>query len=188
LPVKIKGRLARTYAYRYAKKAFIAALFHDINNRVKSAQRKGEKVAFRLNTTSDIPWEHCKAVVNGKKVLLMEYFSDVQFYDYTKIERRAQRSLLNSWPQNYHLTLSLTEDNDDEAVTHLNNGGNVAACVTHKVKEMPITFKLNGQTFGSFDADKTDYRPDDKQGTIGLLRAKGKARKPEYLDGFTRRI
>ena len=48
----------------------------------KNASVKGFKPAVRLNGTSDISWERFK---------IFEMFPGVQFYDYTKIYKRASK-------------------------------------------------------------------------------------------------
>lgn len=183
LPTKIKGRMARTYAFKYARKAFIAALCFDIHNKVKNAKAD---VAFRLNTTSDIAWEKCKVDVGGENTTLMAHFDQVKFYDYTKHFARAMQFANGLLPANYHLTLSLSEDNDNEAEQMLQAGGTVAACVEYN-GDMPITLTLrNGSVWPTYNADKSDYRPDDPMGSIGVLYPKGKAKNDEFKGGFTR--
>ena len=77
---------------------------------------------IRLNGTSDIAFEKFKVVRNGKTYAnIMSAFSDVQFYDYTKILGRKSAIALN----NYHLTFSLAEDNDADALKAIKQGYNV---------------------------------------------------------------
>ena len=42
-------------------------------------------------------------------------FPNIQFYDYTKIYKRAVKFVKGEYPKNYHLTYSLNEDNKDLA-------------------------------------------------------------------------
>jgi len=99
---------------------------------------------------------------------IMEAFSTVQFYDYTK--HRNRRDL----PSNYHLTFSRSEANNDAALEWLAAGGNVAVVFdTKKGQALPETW--NG--YRVIDGDLTDLRfLDDKNVVVGL-RAKGPARK-----------
>jgi hypothetical protein len=183
LPVKIKGRMARTYAMVYARKAMFAAIVWDIHNKLKNAS---EELAFRLNTTSDYRWEKLPVEIDGVKTTIIEHFSTVQFYDYTKSEARARMSITpdSGWPHNYHLTLSLSELNDVAAAEHLQAGGNVAACV--KYTKIPSEMTLNGISFFTFNADKSDMRFKDPKGLIGVLYPKGRAKDAEFENGFTR--
>lgn len=100
----------------------------------------------------------------------MAIFPDVQFYDYTK---RANRRDL---PANYHLTFSLSEDNDERAQIALENGLNVAAVF----RALPETF-LGRKVV---DGDESDLRFKDERGVIVGLKAKGDARKD--TSGFVR--
>jgi len=134
---------------------FLAQLRVEISKAIKHAEKKGLKPAFRLNLTSDIPWE-----AYG----IPQEFPDTQFYDYSKYHDRHP-------PANYHLTFSRSESllNHDKAKAWLRRGGNVA--VVFK-KELPKTFW--GQPVHSGDED--DLRFLDPKGIIGLT-AKGRAKK-----------
>ena len=54
-------------------------------------------------------------------------FPNIQFYDYTKIYKRAVKFVKGEYPKNYHLTYSLNEDNKDLAFNILKMGGNISA-------------------------------------------------------------
>ena len=56
----------------------------------------------------------------------MTMFSDVQFYDYTKLPNRKHI------PPNYHLTFSLADGNDAASIAAIDNGMNVAAVFRNK--------------------------------------------------------
>lgn len=174
---KTRARIARTRAYFEARGAFMVVLWAEIAAHVKRAKRLGFKPAVRLNATSDIPWERVP-LTNGPATLpnIMAAFPDIQFYDYTK---RANRIAV---PRNYHLTFSLAEGNDADAITALNNGHNVAVVFNVKRgKPLPNTFWLGG--IGEprallaevIDGDTHDFRPADPRGVIVGLRAKGTA-------------
>lgn len=136
--------------------AFLAQLCDEIAKAIKHAKKKGFKPAFRLNLTSDIPWE-----VYG----IPQLFPDIQFYDYTKYHDRHPTS-------NYHLTFSRSESllNHGQAKHWLDRGGNVA--VVFK-KELPNTF------WGTlvYSGDEDDLRFLDPKNVVVGLKAKGKARK-----------
>ena len=120
----------------------------------------------RLNTTSDIPWE----IHN-----IFELFPNIQFYDYTKIYKRAVKFVKGEYPKNYHLTYSLNEDNKDLAFNILKMGGNISAVFR---KDLPDTYK----GYKVINGDEHDLRFLDLQNAIVGLKAKGKA-KTDY-SGF----
>jgi hypothetical protein len=98
-------------------------------------------------------------------------------------------------PANYHLTFSLAEGNDAQALDALDNGMNVAAVfAVPRGKPLPATYRLSafpesphaiartvGRTFPVIDGDEHDFRPIDGRGPDGRgvivgLRAKGDAK------------
>ena len=168
---KYKARLAKTQAYFKQRKAFVALIAFEIEALEIKAKRLGMQCAVRLNATSDIAWERIPVNANGKDYKnLMHAFNKVEFYDYTKITKRALSwaNPLSSWPKNYHITFSKAEDNDSSVELVLLAGGNVAA-VFDKV---PRFYK--GYTVE--DGDLHDFRPLDTKGCIIGLKAKGDAK------------
>jgi hypothetical protein len=123
---------------------------------------------FRLNLTSDLPWEKIK--FNGKNVF--EAFPLVTFYDYTKSAERMTAFVNGEMPSNYHLTFSRSETNSAIALAILRSGGNVAMVFR---KSIPSTY------FGHdvVDGDETDLRFLDGKGKIVGLKEKGLAKKDE---------
>lgn len=163
-----KARLEKTRHFIENRSQFIIDLVHDIKAFVRKCERLGKKPAVRLNGTSDLPWE---------KMGIMEQFPEVQFYDYTAIALRFD----STWkkPSNYHLTFSMKEDNDADAVKVLNNGGNIAVVFRSK---LPETFM--GKPV--IDGTLTDLRFKDAGGVVVGLLAKGKAKVDST--GFVRDI
>ena len=92
----------------------------------------------------------------------------MQFYDYTKIYKRAVKYAKGQLPNNYHLTYSLNEDNKKLAFNILKLGGNISAVFR---KYIPNNFK----GFKVIDADNSDLRFKDPKNVICGLKAKGKA-------------
>jgi hypothetical protein len=133
---------------------FLTILTADIYGAVRYAKKKGYTPAFRLNLTSDIPWE-CYGIP--------QKFPNVQFYDYTKYHDRHM-------PDNYHLTFSRSEslNNHVSAKKWLVRGGNVAVVFRG---EQPKEFW--GHEVISGDSD--DLRFLDPTPCIVGLKAKGKA-------------
>jgi hypothetical protein len=183
---KDASRKAKTVAYFKERDAFMAVLFFEIAAHARKAKALGMECGVRLNATSDLPWERRKVNVDGTDVVLMDYFPEVQFYDYTKITKRATAFGKGKMPENYHLTFSKTEDNDADCIKVLEAGGNVAV-----VCSLPVykTAKATGSlpypydTPDAIDGDAHDYRPADgdrrgniRGGLIVALKAKGDAK------------
>ena len=179
-------RKAKTVAYFKERDAFMAVLFFEIAAHARKAKALGMDCGVRLNATSDLPWERRKVNVDGTDVFLMDYFPEVQFYDYTKITKRAIAFATGDTPGNYHLTFSKTEANDSDCIKVLEAGGNVAV-----VCSLPVykTAKATGSlpypydTPDAIDGDAHDYRPFDgdrrgniRGGLIVALKAKGDAK------------
>lgn len=170
---KDRARIARTHLYFGNRPLFLALLIAEIAAHEKAAKRKGMIAAVRLNATSDIKWESVR--MNNIGNTLFSMFPNVVFYDYTKLANR--RNL----PVNYHLTFSLADGNEAQAIEAFHNGLNVAVVFdTKRGKPLPSRFSLVDRFVGGFDAqvidgDKTDFRPSDGRGVIVGLRAKGDA-------------
>jgi len=155
-----KGRINKTLWYFLERKSFMEQLRKEIRRHIKRCIKKGYTPAVRLNGTSDIDWS-----IHG----LFEEFKEVQFYDYTKVYKRALKFVNKEYPKNYHLTYSLNEDNKKEAFTILKKGGNISAVFRNK--KLPKVY--NG--FKVINADKSDVRFKDPKYVIAGLYAKGKA-------------
>lgn len=130
LPSSTIARDRRTALYIENEALFMRMLRVEIEQ-VREAARQWELLpAIRLNGTSDIPWEMFHPE-------LFDEFSDVQFFDYTKLRVRmkqciASRSSDRKWPTNYHLTFSADGNDKQSASELLTLGGNVAV-VFHPV-------------------------------------------------------
>jgi hypothetical protein len=165
------ARERRTALWYKSKDAFLTVLELEIEAFVKKAERKGIKPVVRLNGTSDIVWEAVRFAGKGQNIF--EKFPQVQFYDYTKNERKIRRNRL----PNYSLTFSLSEDNWATAEKLAAEGHNVAVVFR---KDLPKTFWGREVV----DGDKHDLRFLDPKGVVIGLKAKGKARKD--VSGFVR--
>lgn len=174
-----KSRLNRTRWFFEDRASFMETLVADIQRLVRKAEKTGMIPAVRLNGTSDIAWEKFSVTVDGIRYRnVMEAFSGVAFYDYTKVLGRKSALAL----ANYHLTFSLAENNDFLAVKALEEGYNVAVVMRTKRKE------AKPEVWGGYpvvDGDVDDVRfHDPKGGHIVALFAKGKATKD--TSGFVR--
>jgi hypothetical protein len=164
---KARSRVKKTRAYFTDRDAFMVALTREIAKHALRAAELGMVCGVRLNATSDIRWE--TVPVMGERNI-MSLFPNTQFYDYSKISNR--RNL----PPNYHLTFSLAENNDADALRAHVNGLNVAVAFdVPRGKPLPVSYVIEGHAIPVIDGDEHDYRPADPRGVIVGLRAKGRA-------------
>lgn len=144
---------------------FLQALHYEIGAEKRKAERKGLKLAVRLNVYSDIKWE---------ALGIIERYPDVQFYDYTKIPlfNRVQAP-------NYHLTFSWSENifGQMHAISYLETK-QTSVAVVFASPELPDTFK----GFPVIDGDESDARWLDPKGVvIGLKYKKGDGNLEELI-------
>lgn len=159
------ARIKRTELLAKDFDLFLSRLIADISKLERQADKLSLLPAVRLNGTSDIPWER----IRHEDKTIFEWFPGVMFYDYTKYPDRCIDGI-----DNYYLTLSRTESNDDLAIAKLNAGENVAV-VFHTVPNV-----WNG--FDVIDGDVHDLRFLDPRGVVVGLKAKGQAKKD--ISGF----
>tara|TARA_R100001530_G_C4287729_1_gene147204 strand:- start:38 stop:799 length:762 start_codon:yes stop_codon:yes gene_type:complete len=163
-----KARVKKTIRYFKDRINFMNQLHHEIDLFIKRCKKNNLKPCLRLNGTSDISYESYK-FDNGLNIF--ECFPDLQFYDYTKVDKRMSKYLRGKLPNNYHLTFSRDEDNEFKVIETLNNGGNVAVVFQ---KYLPKVYK----GYKVINGDLTDLRFLDKKNVIvGLTHKKTKGRK-----------
>ena len=136
-------------------------LADDISKAITYATSRGFIPVFRLNGTSDLPWE--KYPVGGKKNIF-ELFPTVTFYDYTKVLGRKIKTI-----PNYHVTFSRAESNQKDVDKAMKAGMNVAVVfdqVPSRYLERVVV-----------DGDVDDTRFNDPENVIVGLKAKGRAKK-----------
>jgi hypothetical protein len=176
------ARIMRTRFLHADRAAFLDVLRGEIRALMRRAARLGLRPAVRLNGTSDLPWETLAPS-------LFTEFPQIRFYDYSKSARRALAFAKGEFPPNYHLTFSLSESNGPTAALVAAAGCNVAAVVDgHRAGQV---LEIAGQSFATFDADRHDVRfmdrpAKDGRGRVGVLKAKGLARKD--VSGFVVRL
>jgi hypothetical protein len=125
---------------------------------------------IRLNGTSDLAWEKYGFTYSGVFYKnIFELFSDIQFYDYTKILGRKVSEI-----KNYSLTFSAADGNDSDVIKAINQGYNIATVFGIK-KTLPMPESYNGLPV--FNGDDSDLRFLDPKGVVVGLYAKGKAKK-----------
>ena len=157
-----EARKRKTDLFLNDRDTFMSLLVKDIQAFVRKCERLGKKPCIRLNGTSDIQWE---LIPVDNYANIFEMFSDVQFYDYTKIPTRKVSSI-----KNYHLTWSYSEANDKYARLFEQVPYNKAVVFNGGLPRMFKGIKV-------IDGDTTDMRFLDKANRVIGLKAKGKARK-----------
>jgi hypothetical protein len=161
------GRLKRKLAFFTNRQEFLRHLVYEIGSKLKSCNKKGLRLAIRLNVFSDIIWE---------KVFpeLFAMFPTVQFYDYSKHQFRFKEGY--RLPSNYHLTYSRSENTTLEFIQELiSRGINVAIpfdCSKHNLPQQWEGIPI-------IDGDMHDSRFMDDSGVIVGLSAKGDGKKME---------
>ena len=153
------------------KKVFLAQLLKEIKKEIKKASDKDEKIAFRLNGTSDIDFLYLLNKNLDFDIELLNY-DKVYFYDYTKSIARAKRY---KDFRNYTLTFSKSETNDKEVKEALNLGINVAAVFKDNLPQKYKGIKV-------IDGDLSDLEMIKHKNIILGLKAKGDAKKD--ITGF----
>ena len=152
---------------------FMTTLRRDLKRLVGQAEKRDMVPAVRLNGTSDLAWEKTHRE-------MFDEFPEVNFFDYTKIGKRMHEFLdgqtsTGPWPSNYHLTLSVSERNEQDARQVLHAGGGVAVVFWPK---LPATWRgvdvINGE--------EHDARFRDPTPCVVGLSARGLAKKD--LSGF----
>jgi hypothetical protein len=173
MPSSARARDRRSALYLEDQDHFLTLLRADLYELRETARHLGMTPAARLNGTSDIPWERLYREV-------FEEFPEIRFFDYTKLRPRMWAFLDGqsggaAWPENYHLTFSLSEKNRGDAIELLRRGGNVAVVFWPDLPKSWLGYPV-------IDGDEHDARFLDPKGVVVGLSAKGIAR--EDLTGF----
>jgi hypothetical protein len=160
-----RARIAKTILLNENPDIFYSRLKEELSFFNKKATEKDKILACRLNVVSDYPWEQHLPE-------LFPMFSEVQFYDYTKIYKRAVNFSIGQVPPNYHLTFSRSESNWPSVREIISKKFPVNVTVVFSSEKFPTKWAdrkvING--------DETDLRFLDECGTIVGLKAKGRAR------------
>jgi len=170
-PVQI-ARLKRSAYFHTRRSEFWIMLIRDIDALIRKAKKLGLKAAVRLNGTTDVKWESQPVVIDGVKIAenIMALYPDVIFYDYTKwpYAKRPNETL----PVNYHLTFSRSETNQDQIAENIYHGRNATVVVDIKSSDKTTAIPITWREIPTFDADRSDFRPNDPIGRILILRYK----------------
>ena len=172
------ARLKRSAFFHTRRSEFWEMLIRDIDRLIRKAKKRGLMPAVRLNGTTDVKWESTPVVINGVKYAdnIMSLFSgtydysQVIFYDYTAwpYAKRPNETL----PDNYHLTFSRKENNDSQIADNISHGRNVTVVVDIPSRDKTTAIPTPWREIPTFDADKSDFRPNDPIGRVLILRYK----------------
>lgn len=163
------ARINKTKFFFKDRFGFMEQLIKEISSAIKSATKAGLTPCFRLNLTSDIPWE---AITHeGKNIF--QHFPHWQFYDYSKGFSRVAKLSNSKLAPNYNLTYSRSEETKDEEIKALTDQGiNVAVVFRGELPKSYLGIPV-------VDGDKNDLRFLDPRGVIVGLIEKGLAKKDE---------
>ena len=173
-----KARIRKTKMFFENRQEFMADLVKDIELAIKQSIKKDLVPVIRLNGTSDLSFEKYEVIRNGVLYRnIFAAFSDIKFYDYTKVLGRKVNDI-----QNYSLTFSAADGNDNDVAKAINQGYNIAMVFALKKTEPMPEMQIVSYTGGSkvlpvFNGDESDLRFLDPKGVIVGLYAKGKAKK-----------
>ena len=170
------GKINKSNYFIGNTKLFMKQLYYEILKIVelhmnvvgeKQIGKKGNVIRYkeftiRLNGSSDIPFENIK-IIGGLNIF--ELFPGIRFYDYTKNDKRFNKKLTF----NYHLTFSRSETNDNECISLLKRGFNVAYVFgLNKGQLLPKTYL----GYKVIDGDVDDLRFNDEKNVIVGLKYK----------------
>ena len=165
-----ESRINKTNYFVNDKVKFLNQLANEIIKETDKAQKKGSKVVFRLNGTSDLDFVYMLNKHSNLDILTLK--NTASFYDYTKSLPRAKR--YKNF-KNYIVTFSKSETNEKETFEALKYGLNVAAVFSNNLPKQYKGFKV-------VDGDKSDLEMLKYNNVILGLKAKGKAKRD--LTGF----
>lgn len=161
----LEGRIKKTEYFLRDKKSFIQQLAKEIETKCLTAYKRNEKIAFRLNGTSDVDFVYLlKKYANFD---ISNYKDVAVWYDYTKLLSKIKRYKDH---ENYFLTFSRSENNESAAIAALNEGANVAAVFRDELPNYWRGYKV-------IDGDKSDLLMIYNKNIVLGLRAKGDAKK-----------
>ena len=159
------SRINKTKFWGYNREGFYIQLANELMNILDKTIKTGEKIAIRLNGTSDIDHLHLLQRYSGID-FLDKFYNNLLFYDYTKNFNHIRKYTGST----YKLTFSRSETNENDAYLTLQHGGNIAIVFKDQLPEY-----WNG--FPVINGDETDLRYFDPVNVVIGLKAKGDAKK-----------
>jgi hypothetical protein len=153
-----ESRKEKTRFLHADRAGFLKQLREELTTEQRLADREGTTLAVRLNTFSDIVWEHLHF---GN---IPKHFPAAVFYDYTKLYVRV-----GNQPENYVLCASWTENPSDQTscLNLLQAGHNVAVVFAEPgnftgnralSQRLPKRWSLGGHSYEVYDGDDSDLR------------------------------
>ena len=167
-----RARIFKTLMFLSAREQFMVQLDHEIRREAESADKKGKKLAVRLNVFSDIVWEKIDVAPCES---IMERYPHVQFFDYTKSRVRVRSYAYGGMPSNYYLVFSRSEEESEDDIRDIISIGVNVAVVFQDVPTSWLGFRV-------INGDESDHRFLDPKGVIVGLKEKTRAHKD--ISGF----
>ena len=164
------SRINKTKFWGFDRSNFYIQLANELLTIHDKTIKKDEKIAIRLNGTSDIDHLYLLERYSGIN-FLDPFYNNLLFYDYTKNPNIVSR-YKNT---NYTITFSRSESTEIEAKRILKLGGNVAIVFKGDLPKKWNNYKV-------INGDETDLRYFDPINVVVGLKAKGDAKKD--LSGF----
>lgn len=155
-----RSRDTKARQYMLERRRYMAEVVRQAARVIRKASEKGFLAALRFNGSTDLV---------GEAVNLAHTFPTVKVNEYTKSFKFAMANALGEHPSNLRVCFSRTEENEDDAIKILENGGLVSVVFA---KTLP-------RTWGGFpvvDGDRHDLLHLWPRGVVIGLKAKGSAR------------
>jgi len=160
-----KARIRKTLMYHQYRDEFNTLLVSEMNRAIRKAKRMRLKLVYRLNGTSDIPWEN---EIIGYGLTIFDMFPTIQAYDYTKYPTR------HKLPDNYHLTFSYSGARTFTPITNKwhakRTNQNIAVVSESKHNRDFLPWYIH------IDGDESDLRFLDPINSVVSLTPKGNAK------------
>ena len=161
------SRINKTKFWGFDRSNFYIQLANELLTIHDKTIKKDEKIAIRLNGTSDIDHLYLLERYSGIN-FLDPFYNNLLFYDYSKNPNIVSR-YKNT---NYKITFSRSETNEIEAKRILKLGGNVAIVFANELPKKWNNYKV-------INGDETDLRYFDPSNVVIGLKAKGDAKKDQ---------
>ena len=161
------SRINKTKFWGFDRSNFYIQLANELQTIHDKTIKKDEKIAIRLNGTSDIDHLYLLERYSGIN-FLDPFYNNLLFYDYSKNPNIVSR-YKNT---NYKITFSRSETNEIEAKRILKLGGNVAIVFANELPKKWNNYKV-------INGDETDLRYFDPSNVVIGLKAKGDAKKDQ---------
>lgn len=164
-----KARIAKTDYLLSDKEGFLDQLAKELLYQYAKAKKAGERIAVRLNGTSDL--DFFTLLQRYAQLDVTKLADHMAFYEYTKNINYIKR-----WAgaPNITYTFSKSENNATLIPAAIAYGANVAIVFR---KELPVSYNIGGTEIPVIDGDTSDILMMYNKGKIIGLRAKGKAKK-----------